>query len=145
MLIFTQRLANPVEDKVYDTLSLDAEARSRPRQHLALDKGDPCYLRLPRGTVLQDGDYLVSENEETMVRVVAKPEPVITVKANQTENLVKAAYHLGNRHVSLEIASDYLRFSPDPVLEDMLKQMGLRVIQEVAPFFPEVGAYHHHH
>lgn len=145
MLIFTQRLANPVEDKVYDTLSLDAEARSRPRQHLALDNGDPCYLRLPRGTVLQDGDYLASENEETRVRVVAKPESVITVKANQTENLVKAAYHLGNRHVSLEIASDYLRFSPDPVLEDMLKQMGLRVIQEVAPFFPEVGAYHHHH
>jgi urease accessory protein len=145
MLIFTQRLANPVEDKVYDTLSLDAEARSRPRQHLALDNGDSCYLRLPRGTVLQNGDYLASENEETMVRVVAKPESVITVTANQPENLVKAAYHLGNRHVSLEIASDYLRFSPDPVLEDMLKQMGLRVIQEVAPFFPEVGAYHHHH
>jgi len=145
MLILTWRLDKPFKGKVHDTLSLDAEARSRPRQHLALDHGEFCYLRLPRGTVLQEGDYLVSENEETMVRVVAKPEPVITVQANQPKNLVKAAYHLGNRHVSLEIASEYLRFSPDPVLEDMLKQMGLSVIKEVTPFFPELGAYHHHH
>jgi len=145
MLILTQRLGTLSNREANDTLSLDAEARSRSRQHLQLDSGEPAYLRLPRGTVLQDGDCLASEQEDTMVRVVAKPESVITVKANRTGDLVKAAYHLGNRHVSLEIASDYLRLSTDPVLEDMLKQMGLNVVNEVTPFFPEAGAYNHHH
>ncbi len=143
MLIFTQRCETNLE--ATETLSLDAEARSRPRQHLQLDSGEPCYLRLPRGTVLQENDCLTSENKEKIIRIVAKPESVLTVKATKTEDLLKAVYHLGNRHVSLEITVDCLRLSPDPVLEKMLKQMGLTVIAEVAPFFPELGAYHHDH
>jgi urease accessory protein len=143
MLILTQHYQGKLDAE--DTLSLDAEARSRPRQHLQLDSGEPCYLRLPRGTILQDSDRLQSEGGEKIVRIVAKPEAVMTVKASHIEDLLKAAYHLGNRHVSLEITSDYLRLSPDPVLEKMLKQMGLTVRGEMAPFFPEIGAYHHHH
>jgi len=141
MLIFTQRCERRREAK--DTLSLDAEARSRPRQHLTLDSGKPCYLRLPRGTILQAGDCLESEDRTSIVRIIAKPESVLTVKATQPEDLLKAAYHLGNRHVPLEITLDYLRLSPDPVLEKMLEHMGLTVIAEVIPFFPELGAYHH--
>jgi urease accessory protein len=143
MLIFTQRCERKREAK--DTLSLDAEARSRPRQHLTLDSGKPCYLRLPRGTILQEGNCLESEDRTSIVRIIAKPESVLTVKANQTEDLLKAAYHLGNRHVPLEITLDYLRLSPDPVLEKMLEHMGLTVMAEVTPFFPELGAYHHEH
>jgi urease accessory protein len=142
MLIFTQRCEGNLD--ATDTLSLDAEARSRPRQHLQLDNGEPCYLRLPRGTILKDGDRLQSEDQEKIIAIVAQPESVLTVKAQQPEALLKAAYHLGNRHVPLEITSSYLRLSPDPVLEKMLKQMGLTVIAETAPFFPEMGAYHHH-
>ena len=125
----------------FDRLLLDAEARSRPRQHVKLESGEPCYMRLPRGTILHSGDYLQSENGEKCVRVVAKPEAVITVTATNINALLKAAYHLGNRHVPLEITVDYLRLSPDPVLENMLKQMGLKVSPEVTPFFPETGAY----
>ncbi|AFZ43698.1 UreE urease accessory domain-containing protein [Halothece sp. PCC 7418] len=143
MLILTQRCDKTLEAE--KTLSLDAEARSRPRQHLKLDSGELCYLRLPRGTVLQENDCLTSENGEKIIRIVAKPESVLTVKATQTEDLLKAAYHLGNRHVPLEITIDYLRLSPDPVLEKMLQQMGLTVIAEMTPFFPELGAYHHAH
>jgi len=143
MLIFTQRCERRLEAK--DTLSLDAEARSRPRQHLTLDSGEPCYLRLPRGTILQEGDCLRSEEGTSIIRIIAKPESVLTVKATQTEDLLKAAYHLGNRHVPLEITVDYLRLSPDPVLEKMLEQMGLTVMVEVTPFFPELGAYHQGH
>jgi len=143
MLIFTQRYDEKWEAN--DSLSLDAEARSRPRQYLTLDSGEACYLRLPRGTILQAGDCLESEDETRMVRIIAKPESVLTVKATQTEELLKAAYHLGNRHVPLEITLDYLRLSPDPVLEKMLEHMGLTVMAEVTPFFPELGAYHQGH
>jgi len=143
MLIFTQRCERRLEAK--DTLSLDAEARSRPRQHLTLDSGEACYLRLPRGTILQAGDCLRSEEGTSIIQIVAKPESVLTVKATQAEELLKAAYHLGNRHVPLEITIDYLRLSPDPVLEKMLEHMGLTVIAEVTPFFPELGAYHQEH
>ncbi|MDR9402243.1 MAG: urease accessory protein UreE [Halothece sp. Uz-M2-17] len=142
MLIFTQRC--PEKLKADDTLALDAEARSRPRQHFQLESGESCYLRLPRGTVLQENDCLTSENGERIVRIVAKSESVLTVKATTPQDLLKAAYHLGNRHVPLEITVDYLRLSPDPVLEKMLQQMGLTMIAEETPFFPELGAYHHH-
>lgn len=142
MLIFTQRCETNLE--AMETLSLDAEARSRPRQHLYLDSGEPCYLRLPRGTVLQNDDRLQCENGERIVRIIAKPEPVITVKGTETKALLNAAYHLGNRHVPLEITATYLRFSPDSVLEEMLQHKGLTLVRESTPFFPETGAYHHH-
>ena len=77
--------------------------------------------------------------------MIAKPEPIITVRANHSLDLLKAAYHLGNRHVRLEITSDYLRFSPDPVLSSMLVNQGLTIQEEIAPFYPEGGAYGHHH
>ncbi len=145
MLVFTHRLNRTLNWQATDTLSLKAEARSRPRQHLKLDSGEPCYLRLPRGTILQQGDYLQAENGDQIARIIAKAEAVMTVKAHHFEQLLQAAYHLGNRHVPIEITTDYLRFSPDPVLEKMLLQMGLKVVEETAPFFPEMGAYSHHH
>ncbi len=145
MLIFTHRFSRPVEFEPSYTFYLNAEERTRTRQHLNLDEGQEFYLRLPRGTILQDGDGLQSENGEVFAQIAAKPEPVITVKTNQPSDLIKAAYHLGNRHVPLEITVDYLRFSPDSVLEQMLKQMGYNIVPEVAPFYPESGAYGHNH
>ena len=92
---------------------------------------------------MRGGDLLQSEDSAVLVRVAAKPEPVITVCGETTLDLLRAAYHLGNRHVSLEITPEYLRLSPDSVLETMLKQLGLTVKSEVAPFEPEAGAYGH--
>jgi urease accessory protein len=84
------------------------------------------------------------EIESPLVRVIAKPEPVITVTAQTDLELLRAAYHLGNRHVPLEITPKYLRLSPDTVLQDMLEHLGLQTEAEIAPFQPEMGAYGSH-
>ncbi len=146
ILTLTRRLPPDPGVKVNHVLSLTAEDRARSRHRFTANTGQPVYLNLPRGTVLRGGDLLQSEeNSGELVRVAAKPEPVITVTGKTLFDLLRAAYHLGNRHVSLEIASDYLRLSPDPVLEDMLQLQGLQVKSEVAPFEPESGAYGHSH
>ncbi|HEY9633401.1 MAG TPA: urease accessory protein UreE [Coleofasciculaceae cyanobacterium] len=147
MLTFTQRLSASVDAPVSFTLSLTAEERTRTRHRFETPDGDGqgLYLRLPRGAILQDGDLLKSETGDIVVRIAAKPEPVLTVTSQKPVNLLRASYHLGNRHVPLEVAPDYLRLSPDPVLQAMLEQLGVEVKQEVVPFQPESGAYGHSH
>jgi urease accessory protein len=93
---------------------------------------------------LQDGDLLQAQTGE-ILQIVAKPEPVLTVTAKHPRHLLRAAYHLGNRHVPLEIAPTYLRLSPDPVLQHMLEQLGVAITEEMTPFYPEKGAYGHSH
>ena len=142
-LTFTQRLSAGDLDSVCHVLSLTAEERSRSRHPFETDDGEAIYLHLPRGTTLREGDLLRAESGE-LAQVRAKPEPVLTVTAERTIDLLQAAYHLGNRHVSLEITETYLRLSPDLVLQDLLNHRGLTVIEEIAPFQPETGAYGHH-
>jgi urease accessory protein len=126
-------------------LSLTAEERTRSRYHFITDDDTPVYLQLPRGTALEDGDLLTTETGDVSIEVAAKAEPVLTVTSDDSLNLLRAAYHLGNRHVSLEIAPTYLRLTPDPVLARMLTQLGLKVVVEIAPFRPQGGAYSHQH
>ena len=145
MLTFTQRLSAAVDATVSFTLSLTAEERTRTRHHFQTPEGQGLYLRLPRGTVLKDGDLLQSETKDVVVRIAAKPEPVLTVRSHTRLDLLRASYHLGNRHVPLEVAPDHLRLSPDPVLQAMLEQLGVEVQEEVVPFQPEIGAYGHRH
>jgi urease accessory protein len=125
-------------------LCLTAEERTRSRHSFITEDRTPVQLQLTRGTTLQEGDLLTTEAGDIFVQVSAKPEPVLTVTSDDTINLLRAAYHLGNRHVSLEITPNYLRLTPDPVLGGMLTQLGLEVIAEVAPFCPQGGAYSHH-
>lgn len=139
MLVLTQRLFAKDEHADF-TLLLTAEERGRSRHYFESVEGMPCSLQLPRGTVLQDGDLLLATSGER-VRVVAKPEPVVTVTAHTPLEMLRAAYHLGNRHVPLEVTETYLRFSPDAVLQDMVEKMGLHVRLEEQPFQPETGAY----
>ncbi|MGJ5672224.1 MAG: urease accessory protein UreE [Nostochopsis sp.] len=145
MLTFTQRKSPNPHATVISTLFLTAEERTRSRHRLEMEDGQVVFLRLPRGTVLRDGDILLDETTDTLVRITAKPEPVLTVVAKTTIDLLKAAYHLGNRHVAVEITSTYLRLSPDPVLQAMLEQLGVEIKEEISPFQPETGAYGHHH
>lgn len=140
---FTQRLATEPEGLFSLTLPLTAEDRRRSRHHFETADGQLIYLQLPRGTVLRGGDLLQAD-DGAIVRVIAKPEPVLTVTAQTPLHLLQAAYHLGNRHVSLEIAPTYLRLSPDPVLHDLLIHRGLHIIEEIQPFQPENGAYGTH-
>lgn len=144
-MLITRRLpANPTVEVSF-TLALTAQERTRSRHRFETIEGQEVYLRLSRGTVLQDGDLLQSDDATAhFVQVVAKPEPVIVVKAATPVKLLQAAYHLGNRHVPVEIAANYLHISPDPVLEKMLANLGLEVVEAVLPFQPQAGAYTHH-
>lgn len=145
MIIFTKSCPANENQFVKVHLALTAEQRTKTRQYIETIEGETYYIRLPRGIVLNAGDLLTSDTQDFWAKVIAKPEPIITVFANHSLDLLKAAYHLGNRHVPLEITSDYLRFSPDPVLSSMLVQMGLTIQEEITPFYPERGAYGHHH
>jgi urease accessory protein len=143
MLLFTQHLPANSQAAANFTLALTAEERVRPRRRWELAGGQIVSLQLPRGTILRDGDLLQTAAGDCLVRIVAQPEPVMTVTAQTSLDLLRAAYHLGNRHIPVEIAPDYLRLSPDAVLKAMLEQLNLQVSEEIAPFEPERGAYSH--
>lgn len=149
MHILTQRLSSQAKQLFNSesllTLALVAEDRTRSRHRFTAIEGEVVNLQLPRGTVLREGDFLADEHGQAIAKVIAKPEPVLTVTTHHPLDFLRAAYHLGNRHIALEITEGYLRLSPDPVLEDMVRKMGLNVIEEIQPFQPEAGAYHHDH
>lgn len=123
---------------------LDWDLRSKSRFDAHDSTGRHLAVFLPRGTVLRGGDVLVAE-DGSLIRVDAAPQPVLQVRAcpehGTTRDLPRAAYHLGNRHVQLEVQADRLQLEPDPVLADMLRRMHLIVSETLAPFEPEAGAY----
>ncbi len=121
-------------------LSLPYELRRRSRLRSRLDSGEEIGLFLPRGTVLRDGDVLRADNG-WVVRVNAAPETVSCARSSDPVALARASYHLGNRHVALQIAEDGVRYLHDHVLDDMVRALGLAVTVEQLPFEPEVGAY----
>jgi len=133
------------------TLSLPIRERTKSRIKVTLDDGREAGLFLPRGEVLRGGD-LVQSDEGLVVQINAAPETVSTVTSNSTHALARASYHLGNRHVPLQIEPEFLRYQHDHVLDDMVIGLGLSVAVEEAPFEPEAGAYknapashgHHH-
>lgn len=129
-------------------LYLTSEERVKAKQKIKIDtvkdiNEEYIKLDLVRGSILQEGDILTNDKEDFFVEIKAKSEPVITVTSPDILTLLKVAYHLGNRHISLEINTDYLRFSPDHVLESMLVKLGVSLEREIAPFYPESGAYKH--
>lgn len=132
------------------TLSIPIEQRVRSRLRVRLDDGRDAGLFLERGTLLRGGDLLGNQNG-LVIRVIAADETVSTIYSDDYTLLARAAYHLGNRHVPLQVEEGWLRYQHDHVLDDMIQQMGLQVIVEQAPFEPEAGAYqqaaggHHHH
>jgi urease accessory protein len=130
-----------------DTLVLTYEARRKSRQHLRLASGEELAYTLPPGTSLRHGDKLLAAdgNSRRVVEIVAAEESLLEVRANDALQFGRAAYHLGNRHVQVEISADagghYLRLQPDHVLGDMLRRQGCRVSAVKALFQPEGGAY----
>jgi len=133
----------PPEDvgRVERTLSLPFDQRQKSRLLAVLDDGTEAGVILARGTVLRDGD-LLRATDGTWVRVVAAPETVSTVALADGHLLTRVAYHLGNRHVPLQVEPGRLRYLHDHVLDAMVQQLGARVTVDTAPFEPEAGAYH---
>ena len=145
MLEIKEQLAAPAPAQA--TLTLSFELRQKSRLRTTLDDGTEVGLFLPRGTILRQGDCLRTTNG-LVIEVLAQQEAVSTVYAAESTQLLRAAYHLGNRHIALQINPNSLRYAQDHVLDDMVRGLGLDVIHEEAPFEPEPGAYggrHHHH
>ena len=128
------------------TLTLPWEDRTKSRLKVELDNGESAGLFLNRGEVLRNGDLLSSE-DGYRVRVIAANEELSCAVAASQRQLNIACYHLGNRHVSLEIGDGEVRYLKDHVLDDMVRSLGLEVGYGMHPFEPESGAYggHHHH
>jgi len=141
MLRFVQIADEPVETAI--TLTLPLEGRIKSRLRVTLDDGREAGLFLPRGSSLRDGDCLLAE-DGTTVRICAAPETVSQVRCEDPLQLARACYHLGNRHVALQIAAGLLRYQHDHVLDEMLQGLGLSVEVCQAPFEPEPGAYGGH-
>jgi len=121
-------------------LALPYEHRRRSRLRSRLEGGEEVGLFLPRGTVLRDGDLLRADNG-WVIRIRAAPETVSCARSSDPLALARASYHLGNRHVALQIAEDGVRYLHDHVLDEMVRALGLTVAVEALPFEPEVGAY----
>ncbi len=130
----------PAQDRYDDRLILPFERRQKSRLRTRLESGAEVGLFLERGTILRDGDFLQSEYG-LLVRVVAAGEQVYLVRCATPLQLSRAAYHLGNRHVPLEIGEGWLKLKRDPVLRDMLLGLGATVSDAELPFDPEAGAY----
>ena len=125
-------------------LVLPYELRRRSRLHTQLTCGEAAMLDLPRGTVLHHGDRLRARDGR-VIAVEAAAEAVSTAHAISPILLARACYHLGNRHVPVQIATAWLRYPRDHVLDALIASLGLSITHEDAPFEPEAGAYRHVH
>jgi urease accessory protein len=126
-----------------DTLTLPYDARQKSRQPAVTQGGRHVGVFLPRGQTLRHGAILTN-SQGFKVRVDAEPEELSVVKCEDQLLLARACYHLGNRHIALQILPNELRYLADHVLDQMLVGLGLTVEHEILPFEPESGAYHGH-
>ncbi|AVH38960.1 urease accessory protein UreE [Pseudomonas monteilii] len=141
MIVLTRRITEPGTLTETGTVTLDVDSRIKSRLRVTLDDGREAGLMLERGHLLRGGELLADSDGSQLIRVLAAPETVSTVRCADPHLLARAAYHLGNRHVPLQIEPGLLRFQHDHVLDDMLCGLGLTVEAEQAPFEPEAGAY----
>jgi urease accessory protein len=126
------------------TLTLSFEDRRRSRLLVRLDDLTEAALMLPRGTVLRAGDLLAStDGEAVVVRVKAAAETLSVARTADALLLARGAYHLGNRHVPLQIGVGWLAYQHDHVLDELARALGLAVTTEEGPFEPEAGGYRH--
>jgi urease accessory protein len=121
-------------------LTLPFEQRQKSRLRAQAENGEEVALILPRGRVLRGGDR-VAATDGRQVEIVAAPEKLLHIESAE---LARVAYHLGNRHVPLQVGPGFLRIAEDHVLEEMARKLGARVSHVEAPFEPEAGAYGGH-
>ena len=128
------------DEAAVDAVTLPFLDRHRRRLRLVADSGRPFLLDLPRAQHLTEGDGLELDNG-SYVRVRAAAEPVIEVAADSPTDLLRIAWHIGNRHLPLQVADGVLRLRADHVIAAMVEGLGGRVSWRNAPFDPEIGAY----
>ena len=141
MLKITEKLDTSLTSSV--SLTLPFEKRQKSRLRVSLDNNQEAALMLERGSVLRDGELLRADNG-LIVEVRAADEEVAVISTADPFLLARACYHLGNRHVPLQIGEGWLRIQRDHVLEEMVQSLGLSVKHDCVPFEPENGAYSGH-
>lgn len=146
MISLKNSLTTPVTPATREpsTITLDFDQRTRSRLRARLDDGREAALEVERGGILRDGDLLLAD-DGTVVRVAAALESVSAVYSDSPRELTRLCYHLGNRHVALQIGDGRIAYQADHVLDDMVRGLGLEAVSEQAPFEPEGGAYGHQH
>ncbi|MCP5014974.1 MAG: urease accessory protein UreE [Ketobacter sp.] len=140
MIKVTEFAAHVPEAQPQLTVRLPFDERKKSRLKTVAESGEPLGFILPRGHILRDGTRLLDESGR-LIEVKAANETVSTVSNDDLHKVMRAAYHLGNRHVPLQIGEGWLRYQHDHVLDDMVIGLGLDVMVELAPFEPEDGAY----
>lgn len=141
MLTFDRRM--PRGTQASATITLTYESRRKSRQKVRIDGGEEAGVILPWGESLRDGDVLAAANG-LVIRIVAASEPVMLVRCSHPRELARVAYHLGNRHVAVEVGEGILKIAPDHVLRAMVEGLGAQVELGNEPFEPESGAYGGH-
>ena len=136
MVIVREKLASRAAEAT-GRVSLAFEYRQRSRQRVRLDSGEEIGMVMPRGEVLRGGDRLRA-SDGRVFEVVSAPERLLHIEA---PSLARIAWHLGNRHVPVQVGDGFLRIAQDRVLEDMLRRLGAQLTHVEAPFEPESGAY----
>jgi urease accessory protein len=135
------------EEQAVGALTLDFDGRHRRRMRLMTDLGEDVLLDLPKAVAMADGDALQLDDGR-LLKVRAAAEPIVEVRHKEPDQLMRLAWHLGNRHLPTEIRDQMLRIRPDAVIETMLHGFGAELVKMRAPFQPEGGAYgdhgHHH-
>ncbi len=126
--------------EVKGRLKLPFDSRQKTRLRTRLDSGEEVALMLPRGEILRGGDLVVA-SDGRVLEVVAESEKVLHITCKTAEDITRAAYHLGNRHVPVQVGEGFLRIAADHVLEEMVKGLGASIEAMEAPFEPEAGAY----
>lgn len=138
-----QVVESEVQDQMLPELLLDFDSRKKCRFRATDSEGHVVEAFLPRGTVLTHGSVLVSDANRR-VRVVAKPEPLSEVRGT-AEALLPVVYHLGNRHLAVQLEGSIIRYARDHVIDGMVRHLGFEPVPVDMPFQPIDGAYKHHH
>ena len=145
MKTFNEIVANTENKDADFTVALSIDDRKMSRIITRTEEGCEVAISVDRGLVLKDGQFIKNEDGK-LLKVEAALEEVTTVKARTVHDLLTLAYHLGNRHVPLEVGKDnFLRYQTYHVLDEMVLKLGGFIIHETAKFSPENGAYSHHH
>lgn len=149
MLTLNTKVAT--SEKIDGELTLPYDQREKSRLRATLTSGEEVAVFTLRGTVLRNGD-LIQGDDGRVIKITAAKEATYKVICNTPKNLLRCAFHLGNRHTQAQVdgteQNGFLRIRQDPVLKEMLEGLGATVEEEQAPFEPESGAYgggHHHH
>ena len=142
-IVVTDWIKKKIKKGDFLTLTLSSSQRRILRGKRKSDCNKEIHLQLPRVGKLSDGDILLTNHKNLFVKILAQKESLIEISSKSNLELIKVAYHLGNRHVEIEIYENILLTKSDYIIENLLKNFEVIFIKVKKKFFPEIGAFHH--